>query len=770
MAMPPMTVASCVPTQSPGKHVMSMTEKPPKGQTQSSIKKNPTKHKPIVPIQRIPRFSTGITSVSTAPLQPVASLSLSPTTQDDLRPPRLPMPFLSPILMPGTNLSSFQHMDTSVNDISNTTADSSRWLQIDDLTLLGTDLAALVALDVLRVTFLNGALRVWINRTVHRAWRKQQRRLEARSAAPIGLIFATKSRLIPPLHDFAIRGIPNYGQTCFLNSVLQALASLQPFLTYLERIVQVKHQQPSSQCFSELLWNFLQALQHESLPPIDAREILERVGHYHRQFKSRNAGMVGKEQQDAQELLQALLDIVIGDADLIKGSSLESSILSSNENEEFLSLSAFLMKMDAEQRSSLELSSKTNGIAVVEDGKVLKGGHDTSKKHNGYHDTHTELQLEEKKQEDFEHAGELLQTNGDAAFFPPCCIVDDDTTSDVAIINASERPVLSASTALMLQTLSPVMPSPLSGWLGSTLQCCTCHHVRPIQNAPFLDIPIVPTFVSNYLSGSRGRQPSSQMSCTLAECLAAFTGVERVKDVECRNCTIQRDVSQLEEEVFMLRGAITSLMSRKKGGSEEVEGLQHELTQQESKLAILKNMDPDGCDDIQDLTLSLEDISLGAADEGDRFHTSKALRRGYANKCLLFTRLPNILCLHVQRRYYDPATGQMSKTNQHVDFPEVLDLSPYCAYGGGKEGMPSWAGRGSGSGISGGEISKGKLYRLMSVIEHRGNAFAGHYQTYRRVRSGDAERWVLISDQNITPIRWRDVRSSQAYMLFYESL
>jgi hypothetical protein len=123
-----------------------------------------------------------------------------------------------------------------------------------------------------------------------------------------------------------------------------------------------------------------------------------------------------------------------------------------------------------------------------------------------------------------------------------------------------------------------------------------------------------------------------------------------------------------------------------------------------------------------------------------------------------------------QRRYYDPATGQMSKTNQHVDFPEVLDLSPYCAYGGGKEGMPSWAGRGSGSGISGGEISKGKLYRLMSVIEHRGNAFAGHYQTYRRVRSGDAGRWVLISDQNITPIRWRDVRSSQAYMLFYESL
>jgi uncharacterized UBP type Zn finger protein len=57
----------------------------------------------------------------------------------------------------------------------------------------------------------------------------------------------------------------------------------------------------------------------------------------------------------------------------------------------------------------------------------------------------------------------------------------------------------------------------------------------------------------------------------------------------------------------------------------------------------------------------------------------------------------------------------------------------------------------------------------MSVIEHRGSAFAGHYQTYQRVRTSDAERWVLISDQTITPIPWRDVQNSQAYILFYES-
>jgi ubiquitin C-terminal hydrolase len=636
---------------------------------------------------------------------------------------------------------------------------------MDNWTLLGKDVATLVTLDLLRVIFLNGTLQVWIRRKVHRAWRKRQRRLAVTqsASAPVGLIFARKSGLIPPTHDLTIRGIPNYGQTCFLNSVLQALTSLQPFLTYLERIVQLQHQQPSRECFSNVLWNLLQGLQHESLPRIDAREILARIGQHHQQFKSRHGGLVGKEQQDAQELLQALLDMVITDARLSKGSSLESSILSSDENEEFLSLSDFLVEMDKEQKTLLTFISEQNGH--VNGGREELKVHDASKAYNGNHDSHSDLRLEEKKQEDFEDAREWRHANHANSLISPPFLTDGNETSEDATCNrdASERPLLSASTMLMLQTLSSVMPSPLSGWLGSTLQCCTCHHVRPIQNAPFLDIPIVPTSVSNFLSGSRGVQmPSSRLpACSLAQCLKEFTTVERVKDVECRNCTIRRDIAQLEEEVFMLQGAVTTLQSRKK--IEQVEGLQHELAQQEFKLAILMNMDPDGCNDIQNLTASLDEMALGV---GSR----KTLERGYAKKCLLFTRCPNVLCLHVQRRYYDPVTNQMAKTMQHVDFPEVLDLSPYCAYGGGEKGMPSWAGRGSGSGMSGGEQSKGTLYRLMSVIEHCGSAFAGHYQTYRRVRTSDAERWVLISDQSITPIHWRDVRSSQAYMLFYESL
>jgi ubiquitin C-terminal hydrolase len=36
-----------------------------------------------------------------------------------------------------------------------------------------------------------------------------------------------------------VHGIRNYGQTCFMNSVLQSLAASAPFEAYLERVVEM---------------------------------------------------------------------------------------------------------------------------------------------------------------------------------------------------------------------------------------------------------------------------------------------------------------------------------------------------------------------------------------------------------------------------------------------------------------------------------------------------------------------------------------------------
>jgi len=164
--------------------------------------------------------------------------------------------------------------------------------------------------------------------------------------------------------------------------------------------------------------------------------------------------------------------------------------------------------------------------------------------------------------------------------------------------------------------------------------------------------------------------------------------------------------------------------------------------------------------------------------------------RGNAKKRLLLTRLPPILCLHVKRLFYDPLNNGMAKSLQHILFPEELDLGPYSAYAGEMTGQ--WTAAPPLSTSTNDENSeKSKSvrqnrkvpYRLMSVIEHRGNAHAGHYVCYRRIKGAETnirsseldgrrsnEDWVVVSDQKVSSLSFQEVQRCQAYMLFYEAV
>ena len=110
---------------------------------------------------------------------------------------------------------------------------------------------------------------------------------------------------------------------------------------------------------------------------------------------------------------------------------------------------------------------------------------------------------------------------------------------------------------------------------------------------------------------------------------------------------------------------------------------------------------------------------------------------------------------------------------QHVIFPEKLDLAPYCAYGGvhcsSSSGEASWSGTASNATHRDEKRKKTLIqYKLMSVIEHHGNAYFGHYVSYRRdpLTGG----WLCVSDETIRRVDWLDVQKCQAYMLFYEAI
>ena len=51
--------------------------------------------------------------------------------------------------------------------------------------------------------------------------------------------------------------------------------------------------------------------------------------------------------------------------------------------------------------------------------------------------------------------------------------------------------------------------------------------------------------------------------------------------------------------------------------------------------------------------------------------------RTSVRKSLFLTRLPKLLCFHIQRRVYNPVTCRMTKMTQHVEFEASMDMRPY---------------------------------------------------------------------------------------------
>ncbi|KAJ8288315.1 hypothetical protein COCON_G00009740 [Conger conger] len=154
----------------------------------------------------------------------------------------------------------------------------------------------------------------------------------------------------------------------------------------------------------------------------------------------------------------------------------------------------------------------------------------------------------------------------------------------------------------------------------------------------------------------------------------------------------------------------------------------------------------------------------GAADKKtEKVYTS-------ARKQMLISTLPPVVTLHLKR--FHQAGMNLRKVNRHVDFPLVLDLSPFCS--ATCKNM-----------VSGERVP----YSLFGIVEHSGSMRGGHYAAYVKIRppqrrgesrrhlSGPREgitappgQWVYVSDTNVQMVPESRVLNSQAYLLFYEEL
>lgn len=152
------------------------------------------------------------------------------------------------------------------------------------------------------------------------------------------------------------------------------------------------------------------------------------------------------------------------------------------------------------------------------------------------------------------------------------------------------------------------------------------------------------------------------------------------------------------------------------------------------------------------LTLLLPSAARCSLSDCLRLYTSKERISGYkceschglhdAEKSVDLCRLPSTLIIHLKRFYSD---GFYQKRQTFVDFPlENLDMKIYTP----NRQQPH------------------TVYDLCGVSNHYGTLEGGHYTAYCK----NGMKWYKYDDQDVSEISREDVRSANAYILFYAAV
>ncbi|XP_039941103.1 ubiquitin carboxyl-terminal hydrolase 2 isoform X1 [Hirundo rustica] len=105
-------------------------------------------------------------------------------------------------------------------------------------------------------------------------------------------------------------------------------------------------------------------------------------------------------------------------------------------------------------------------------------------------------------------------------------------------------------------------------------------------------------------------------------------------------------------------------------------------------------------------------------------------------------KFPKILVLHLKR--FSEARIRSSKLTTFVNFPlKDLDLREFAS-----------------------QSCNHAVYNLYAVSNHSGTTMGGHYTAY--CKSPVSSEWHTFNDSRVTPMSSSHVRSSDAYLLFYE--
>ncbi|KAJ1269289.1 hypothetical protein BS78_07G200000 [Paspalum vaginatum] len=146
---------------------------------------------------------------------------------------------------------------------------------------------------------------------------------------------------------------------------------------------------------------------------------------------------------------------------------------------------------------------------------------------------------------------------------------------------------------------------------------------------------------------------------------------------------------------------------------------------------------------------------LSANQLGDNRHEEK--RSDRATQIRQITKLPPVLTLHLKRYIQDGE--RLHKNEAHVSYKKYLDVRPF---------------------MDTRSVKDSSLYCLAGVVEHQGTGSlnSGHYVAYVRARrlgnqphqSRCSSSWFCADDHTISQVTLDKVLEREAYILFYERM
>jgi ubiquitin C-terminal hydrolase len=296
------------------------------------------------------------------------------------------------------------------------------------------------------------------------------------------------------------------------------------------------------------------------------------------------------------------------------------------------------------------------------------------------------------------------------------------------------------ATKQRIRELKDAVKNPLHSTLGQAVTCTACGYSEGMTVIPSSFVTL---------------QAPVKEAASLLELIDDFTTAEKIEEVRCSRCSLLAMKKKFEAAIPQMSG--------------------NALHQIQQRLELIRRALVD--EDFSDETIS----NKCKIKEAWTAKVTKEKQTG-------FVRPANALVFHINRSSYDAASERNYKNEFELDYPLLLDMSPWIvqssAQNPDRATAPADQVVESNSPASIPEpastLGQSNKYKLRAVVQHYGTHNDGHYICYRTcahpvTAAGVVNKrlagWYEFNDQFVSQCEESEAMSrGQAFMLFYEMI